>query len=93
VFGPVHRQISIAQELCRVLLVAPAHGYTDAGGDKELPPTEGEGFPQLPQDTLSYAAGASGIEILKQYDELVASEARHGVLGSEEDTYPLAHRL
>src|SRR5215203_3842334 len=47
--GPVHRQIGITQEFCRVLLVAPAYGDADASCDKELAPTKGEGARSSPK--------------------------------------------
>jgi hypothetical protein len=73
--GSVHRQIGITQEFCHALLVAPAYGDAEASSDKELAPTKGEGGPQFPQDTLSYAAGTVSVGILEEKDELVTSKA------------------
>ena len=81
--GPVHRGIGVAKQVFRTFVVGVPEGDADADGRKDLGTVEIEGNPELFLNSLGCNGCTSDVlDVFYQNDELVPSEAGHGVARS-----------
>src|SRR5919112_2122258 len=87
-FGSVHRQVCVPQEIRRLLLSSAVEGDPGAGGDEHLVFFESEGRSQYVRDPLRYLNYLIYTRnILNQDSELIPAEARGGVFGTQASLY------
>src|SRR5215210_3077537 len=80
--GPVHGEVSFAQQMLGRVLLGVVNGDPDAWGDDHRLAAKGEGCLELLYNTLRNVRWlARVLDVLNQYGELVPAEARDGILG------------
>src|ERR687897_1009420 len=80
--GPVHGEVSFAQQMLGRVLRGVANGDPDARGDDHRLAAKGEGCLKLLYNTLRNVRWlARVLDLLNQYGELVPAEACDSILG------------
>src|SRR5688572_16534425 len=92
-FGSVHRQVRVPQEIRRLLLSGAVEGDPDADGGEHLLFFESKGRLQYLRDPLRYLNYLTYTSnVLNQDSELIPAEPRCSVLGTQTNLQTLGNR-
>src|SRR5918998_4260401 len=91
--GPVHGEVSFAQQMLWWVLPGVANGDPDTWSDDHWLATKSEGGLKLLNNALRHVRWlARVLDVLNQYGELVPAEARDGILGPQARLHAVRNR-
>ena len=81
-FGPIYRDVSVAEDSFNVVAIWMAQRHADAGGDHHFTSIEGERAAELSSDVVGHRGRLClAGDAVEQHHELIAAKAGDGVLG------------
>src|ERR687894_1762342 len=93
ILGPVHGEVSFAQQMLGRVLAGVANGDPDAWGDDHWLAADSEGCLKHLYNTLRNVRWlARVLDVLNQYGELVPAEACDGILGPQARLHAVRNR-